>query len=139
MLIASVAAYLLAAKAHGLQLRVERELAGYFEVTFRAKNPDFVEALWSRERIIYWSIAAALIAGGIAYGFLASRKAWPLPLQRSRVGLFLLSVAWPLTAAFLIAGLVSVLRTGAWSAGPLWWGAAFAFYGVVVSISWRRR
>ena len=53
-------AVLAAAKAHGRQLRIERELAGYFQVRFGGQNPEWVEAFWRRERAYFWSTAVVL-------------------------------------------------------------------------------
>ena len=83
VLVFGVATFLVAAKTHGRQLRLERELAGYWHVTFGAQNPAFVEALWRRERILYWGVAAALAACTIAFRLLAPRLGWPLPFSET--------------------------------------------------------
>jgi hypothetical protein len=90
--------FLVAAKAHGRQLRVERELAGHWKVTFGrgTQNPPFVAALWRRERFIFWPAAAAIAVG---LGVAVPQLAWPLAF-----------IAIPLTAAFAIGGLLSALR-----------------------------
>ncbi len=46
VVLASVAAFLAAAKSYGRQLRLEREVAGYWEVRFGGTNPPFVAAWW---------------------------------------------------------------------------------------------
>jgi hypothetical protein len=111
----AAATFLVAAKTHGRQLRLERELAGYWHVTFGAQNPAWVEALWRRERLLYWSLATALALLAIAYRALARRFAWPLPVEgpggeRSWIGVGLLHVLVPLVGAFVITGLLSVVR-----------------------------
>lgn len=136
VLAGSVVAYLLAAKVHGLQLRVERELAGHFHVVFGGTNPPFVDELWQRERVIYWGLAAALASAGVAYVFAARRFDWPLPLDRSRIGVVLLAAVWPMTAAFLLAGAVSALRSGAFGAGALWWVLAAGAVAAVAASAW---
>src|SRR5438045_8903489 len=87
-----VATFLVAAKAHGRQLRIERELAGYWEVSFRARNPAFVEALWRRERIVYWSLAAVAAIASIALRLLSPWSGW------SFLGALLLHILAPPTA-----------------------------------------
>src|SRR5688500_19580447 len=121
VLAGSIAAYLLAAKVHGHQLRLERELAGYFEVVFGGSNPPFVEALWSRERVIYWSITGSLALVGVAYAFAAARIGWPAPLRGSWIGTILLVTLWPMTLAFLASGLASAGRSGSIAPAILWW------------------
>ena len=54
----SLASFLAAAKTHGRQLRLERELAGYLHVTFGGKNPAWVEGLWQRERMYFLGVKA---------------------------------------------------------------------------------
>jgi len=113
VMVGSVAAFLLASKAHGRQLRLERELAGHWHVTFGAPNHPFVEALWQRERTIYWSIAAALLLAAIAYLIVAPRQSWPLPLtprgERSWWGGIPVMI-WPFVVAFIVTGLMSLTR-----------------------------
>src|SRR5206468_5677942 len=63
-----VALLLLTAKAHGRQIRLERELEGYMEVDFMKDNPPWVEALWRKDRRRFWAtlpvaIAVASVAG----------------------------------------------------------------------------
>src|SRR2546426_10713554 len=72
VVLASVAAFLAAAKSHGRQLRLEREVAGYWEVRFGGTNPPFVAALWRRDRVRFWAITLPL---GLAW--LACRLAQP--------------------------------------------------------------
>jgi hypothetical protein len=155
-----VVSFLVAAKAHGRQLRLERELAGYWQVTFVAPNAPFVEALWRGERFLYWSIAAALALVSIAYRLLAPARRWPLPLptppgERSYIGLLLLHVWLPLVAAFVVTGLYRLVRllraldrpapdaSPGWWSGALWGSAAWWALTVVLSIAlvvlaWRR-
>ncbi|MCA1813406.1 MAG: hypothetical protein LC624_05590, partial [Halobacteriales archaeon] len=48
---------LVAAKAHGRQIRVERERAGFHDVSFMTDdNPPWVEQLWARDRKGFWAI-----------------------------------------------------------------------------------
>ena len=137
VLAGSIAAYLLAAKVHGHQLRLERELAGYFEVTFGGSNPPFVESLWARERMIYWALTGSLALVGAAYSFAASRLGWPLPLERSWMGILLLVTLWPMIGAFLASGLASATRSGSITPAALWWLLSVTTAGGVAVVAWR--
>jgi hypothetical protein len=149
LLALSAATYFAAAKAHGRQLRLERELAGYHHVTFGGRNPAWVEALWRRERRIYWSAAGAIALVLIGWRVLAQATS-----QRSWIGLIAFHIVVPLTTAFVVAGLLSFMRflfasretsrpsgtpnaawlsTAAWgSAG--WWSLTFALGAALVVI-----
>jgi hypothetical protein len=157
------ATFLAAAKAHGRQLRLERELAGYWHVTFGAQNPAFVEALWRRERLLYWSCAAVVAIATVGFRVLAPRFAWSLPVDgtqagRSVIGVLFLHVLVPLIGAFIVTGLSSVFRFVAaagshhaasgthpqdWlcdaacrSAG--WWALTVAMAAALCFLAWRR-
>jgi hypothetical protein len=108
---ASVVAFLLAAKAHGRQLRLERELQGYHHVVFGGTNPPFVEALWRADRVRYWSIAVGVALGVLGLYALARAQGWAWPFLGGGSG----SVAWLVVwgspvAAFLTSGLWSLTR-----------------------------
>lgn len=112
----SGAAFLAAAKAHGRQVRIERELAGYWRVEFAGRNPPFVLDLWRRDRIVLWSLAAAVLVGLIAYVFASVEPHWKLPLTDSINrpywwGYPFLGIFWPVTAGFFGAGLACLIRT----------------------------
>jgi hypothetical protein len=153
-----VATFLVAAKAHGRQLRLERELAGYWEVTFGAQNPAWVEALWRRERLLYWTLAAGLALATVAFRLLAPRFAWPLPAaapggERSVIGAIVLHVAVPLIGAFVVTGLLSLARfalaprgsvpaaawwsAAAWGAAG-WWALTIGMSIALVLLAWRK-
>jgi hypothetical protein len=112
----SLALFLASAKAHGRQLRLERERAGYFEVVFGGKNPAFVEGLWKQERLLYWSLAGALCAFALAYAVAAQRFAWRSPFRPAGdlpPPFWLLPLwggIWPMCAAFTFTGVLSVWR-----------------------------
>jgi hypothetical protein len=158
-----VATFLAAAKTHGRQVRLERELAGYWHVTFGAQNPPFVETLWRRERLLYWAIVVVVAFGTVGFRLLAPRFAWWLPIEgapsgRSFIGAVFLHVLAPLTVAFVATGLLSLARfasaaragmsvTGehpqgwlsqaAWgSAG--WWFLTIAMAAALSIFAWRR-
>ena len=80
VVLASVAAFLAAAKSHGRQVRLERELAGYWEVRFgaalrRGTPPGrATDAAWLRRALAgsaaWWLVTFGLIAA-------AGWAAWP--------------------------------------------------------------
>lgn len=115
--VGTVALVLASAKAHGRQIRLEREQQGFFRVDFRAQNPPEVEGIWRMDRRIFWAVfalgavfavfwaALAFVAGDLAFaGFL---------------------LAWSFAAAFVVAGLTSWLRVARREGGePAWHRAA---------------
>jgi len=102
---------LLAAKAHGRQLRLERELRGLEFTDFRHVPPE-VEALWVAERRRFWPQVAAY---GLAFALLAWRVdganlvAGSPPWLRA---LSALAVAFlvAMSLAFAVTGLMSLAR-----------------------------
>lgn len=120
-----IVALLLAAKAHGRQLRLEREAAGHFDVVFGGRNPPFVEALWAADRTRFWT-AAPLV--GLALGaatWIATDA--PRALVAATLGGGI--------AAFALCGALSALRApgadrAARAASALWWGATGASTGL---------
>lgn len=92
-----LAATLAAAKAHGRQVRLEREHAGHHEVVFGGSNPPFVEALWRRDRWRYWTAFPLLLA--VAAGLLWLAHGWGAHL--------LAAPLWAAVGAFALAGLRS--------------------------------
>ena len=94
----AAAVFLLAAKLHGRQLRLERERAGFPDASFRrgADNAPFVIALWRRERYIVWG-TSALCAGAAA----VVRPSLPWPVA---------FVLLPMTIGFAIGGVLSFAR-----------------------------
>ncbi len=96
--------FLVAAKAHGRQIRLERQLAGHWHVTFGAQNPAFVEELWRRERLYFWSLVAVFVLATIGFRLLAPRFSWQLP------SLLFLHVLLPLIVAFVATGSMSLVR-----------------------------
>ncbi|MEZ4449210.1 MAG: hypothetical protein R3B09_06995 [Nannocystaceae bacterium] len=119
-LAASAAAFLLAAKAHGRELRLEREAAGVMKVVFGGSNPPFVEALWAAERLRFWPLALGLaIVAVIALAV----GGWP------RGALAQAALLWAPTVAFVITGLASFVRNGGLDRGGaigsvFWWAMA---------------
>lgn len=108
---ASVVSFLLAAKAHGRQLRLERELQGYHHVVFGGANPPFVEALWRADRVRYWSIAVAVALAVLGLFALVRTQGWRWPFLGGGGGSVAWLVVWgSLVAAFLTSGLWSLAR-----------------------------
>ncbi|MCI0415429.1 hypothetical protein L0222_21870 [bacterium] len=106
-LILLILTFLIAAKSHGRQYRLERELEGHWTVSFTSENHPWVERFWFRHRVLYWSIASwtaiALIALRIRFLFNRSRKSqWIL------IGLF--TIGSSMIVAFVCTGLLSWAR-----------------------------
>jgi hypothetical protein len=111
VLAASVVTFLLAAKAHGRQLRLERELEGYHRVVFGGTNPPFVEALWRADRVRYWSTVAGVAVLVLGVYALARLQGWRWPFLLGGGGSVAWLVVWgSLVAAFLSSGLWSLTR-----------------------------
>jgi hypothetical protein len=110
----SLLLFLCAAKNHGRSVRLERQLAGHWEVSFVRANHSWVEALWQRDRMFYWSIAIALAVLGLAYAVLARRWQWPMPPRSaprwSWWSALLLVIVWPLVLAFMTSAVASLTR-----------------------------
>lgn len=129
MLVAAVLtlpAFLLAAKAHGRQVRLERERAGHHEVTFGSgANHPFVEALWRRDRVAFWTIAPLCAIGFALLLFVGARAgAWAW-----------LAIPWGMIAAFTALGAASAMRTR--DARPWLWGAiGLSLATAVAAVAW---
>jgi hypothetical protein len=122
--LSSVALFLLAAKAHGRELRIEREAAGFPHVVFGAPdNPPFVEALWHRERIYFWALTVGL-------ALLVSVKLIKMDVPTGLTALVVLT--WAPSASFLGLGLWSVARRGFTMEGAggsvAWWSLVLAAF-----------
>ena len=138
--VATVALILAAAKAHGRQLRLERESHGHLQVDFRKDNPPWVEALWRRDRIGFWPAFVVLAAASSALlrPDLSRAEGW---------GPVALAVACSFAAAFTLMGLWSLarfLRSGRGEAewrrsaemGSLgWWSLVAALGGAVAALA----
>lgn len=97
---------LLGAKAHGRQIRIEREQQGHWKVDFRASdNPSFVLDLWRKDRIVFWTVFASgcIAAAGAS---LADDGVAGL----GRAGSALVWLGWAFAASFCFAGLLSLNR-----------------------------
>lgn len=120
---------ILAAKAHGRQVRLEREHAGYHDVVFGGDNPAFVETLWRRDRVRFWASYPVFL------GLIAAPLAW-----RHGVGAHLLAALLLAgLGAFTLAGLRSraeLARAGGRDdAGRGWWAGVGAAAAVVVALA----
>jgi hypothetical protein len=153
----SVVTFLVAAKAHGRQLRLERELEGYHRVIFGGTNPPFVEALWRADRVRYWSIAVALSVGVLGLYALTRALGWRWPFLHGGSGSAAWLVVWGApVVAFLTCGFWSLTRflqaaaekldgavDGAWMReslqGSAWWFTAAALATVLVLFASTRK
>lgn len=130
MALLGVASFLAAAKTHGRQLRLEREWAGIWTVDFGGGNPPFVEALWRRERFLFWGTLVVLVAASFVVRAVSSR--FPRGVDLALAAHLVL----PFVTAFVLTGLASVIRfalatrrAGPASADAAWltaavWGSA---------------
>ena len=112
IIIASIALLLVAAKTHGRHVRLERELAGVWKVDFRSSNPPAVEAIWRKDRIVYWSVAAVIAILSVLYTLIAGASF--LSRVREDLGVMgwgLIAIVWPMAIAFMTAGVASAIRT----------------------------
>lgn len=113
-LVVAAAWFLVSAKVHGRQIRLERELHGYASVSFgpQARNPAWVEALWRADRWQFWTRAAASAFTLAGLTLLADRTGGPRPYPELPVGVAaaITGVAWALAAAFLLNGASSQAR-----------------------------
>ncbi len=100
LILASIALFFASAKAHGRQLRLEREFEGHYSVQFGGKNHPWVDALWRAERWRFWCLLAAceiaLLALSLKHPF-----SWKL---------LLVAMGWIPAFAFSITGGLSLLR-----------------------------
>ena len=116
VLVASVALFISAAKSHGRQVRLERELEGHTQVTFGAPNHPWVEALWRKDRVRFWSAYPAVLALALGYGLAARRAGLPLPFPGAAPGarawglVLLIGLLWAPVVAFVTAGMFSLVR-----------------------------
>lgn len=116
-----VVAMLVAAKAHGRQVRLEREHAGYHDVAFGGTNPPFVEKLWRRDRVRFWVVAPLAMVALVAVLFWRGGASWLLAL----------SIPAGMTVGFVVAGLRSWRGLSSPSADEqrgsvAWWALVFA-------------
>ena|SRR3990172_12036586 len=152
VLVLSVITFLIAAKSHGRQLRLERELAGYEHVTFGGVNPPFVEELWHKDRVEYWRTFAVFMTLAIFYVMAA--KKWNILLPYSGENpqdggwqFVLLVVPWIFVLTFTIVGMTSLIRLihmfnqseSAFGPGTVWrqqalWGSA-GWWSAVLALS----
>jgi hypothetical protein len=139
----SIATFLLAAKSHGRQVRLERERAGFHSVVFGGSNPAFVEQVWRKDRWRYWptfgltAVAVLLLRwrgfGGEGFGSTAFAL-W----------------FFPFATAFCVAGLWSLadfagtraenpaFTDAALKLSAMLWPGVFVGYAVVARLFWSR-
>jgi hypothetical protein len=122
LLVASAVLFLLAAKAHGRELRLEREAAGVPHVVFGGQNPPMVESLWRSERARFW-VATPILAAGLAALVLARGAG------AGRVSLA--ALAWAPSISFTALGMWSFVRAGGLTRGEVagsvgWWSLVAA-------------
>lgn len=125
---ASLATFLLAAKAHGRELRLEREAAGIVQVFFgTGDNPPFVDALWAAERLRFWLATPVLSVTLMVALLIAGASRWTIVFA---------GFSWAPSMVFLVLGLASLERAGGFQRAGLvgsavWWGLVVAGFAVV--------
>ena len=117
-----IAAIVSAAKTHGRQVRLRREAEGHMEVAFGQDNGPFVNALWRRDRIVFWCAFGTLVAGlGVA-----PLLVWWDDFSVGRaVANFLMATGSAAVLAFVgtaIGWAVALLRSGRRVGHIKWWG-----------------
>ena len=132
---AAVALILVAAKAHGRQLRIERTQAGYPTADFRGPSEPFVESLWRTDRIGFWTLFVALAAAGLFWSLAVGGLG-----TASFLGRFPLSLAWAFAGAFFVMGVQSLWRLAdkdeaGWTSNAigtsfLWWTLVALLFGL---------
>src|SRR5688572_27887187 len=100
---ASFVTFVLSAKAHGRELRLERVVAGIEQVTFGGSNPAFVDALWGAERMRFWVATPILSVVLIVALAIAGASRWTIGFA---------SLLWAPSVVFLVLGLASIVRAG---------------------------
>jgi hypothetical protein len=118
---ASLATFILAAKAHGRELRLERQAAGIMRVVFGGDNPPIVDALWAAERLRFW-IATPLLSLTLAVVLIIAGA--------SRSTIAFASLLWAPSLVFMVLGLSSIARTGGLERAEL--GASVGWWSLVV-------
>jgi hypothetical protein len=117
---ASLVTFILAAKAHGRELRLERVVAGIEQVTFGGSNPPFVDALWAAERLRFWvatPILSVIVIVGLA---MAGASRWTVGFA---------ALLWSPAVVFLVLGVASIVRAGGLERPGL--GGSIAWWSVV--------
>lgn len=109
----------LAAKAHGRQVRLEREQQGVFHVEFGGKNPASVERIWAQDRRIFWPTFGALVVGTLALAALGWFFTGIAPADLGWRLAVLLAVDF--AAAFTVSGVASWVRLTRLKQGPVPW------------------
>jgi hypothetical protein len=130
---ASLTTFILAAKAHGRELRLERVAAGIQQVTFGGDNPAFVDALWTAERLRFWvatPILSLILAVVLVY---AGASRWTIAFA---------GLLWAPSVVFAVLGLMSVVRAGGLERAGLgeslaWWSLVAVGFAVVALLGRR--
>lgn len=141
VVVLAVAAFLVCAKAHGRQVRSERERAGIHHVVFGGTNPAFVEALWRRDRLRFWPTAAvvalAVVALAVARGAPPLAGAVPFAAWAGMVVAFLLaSVLSAGSFARMSEPIAADALRAHWVASGLYWATAVALVIATVVVAW---
>ena len=150
-----VITFLISAKTHGRQHRLERELHGYWKVSFVSENDPWIEKFWLQQRILYWSIAA-VTAGFFVTQFIKKKRLsndsphrnFFVPHAAKNPFAFLIfAVGVSMIFAFVLTGVVSAFRMilefkkgvdvpgEDWLYGAIWGSAGFWLLNLVSVVS----
>lgn len=136
LVVGTLGLVLVAAKAHGRQVRVEREAHGYHDVEFGGANPPFVEALWRKDRLLFWPSFVVLALPAVAHFWVRRDAGFPAAVAVALGAAF--------SAAFVVCGMRSLLRARGILSSPArrgsfaWWAAvALVAAGVGAAAAWR--
>ena len=91
--------------AHGSD---PRHLARSTHVVFGGQNPAFVEALWRRDRLRFWTVAALVFTVMVGLVLVGASFGWPRPLGGGALGAAWMMLFPPLVAGFLVCGAASL-------------------------------
>ncbi|MES2155333.1 MAG: hypothetical protein V4510_09385 [bacterium] len=103
--VATLALILISAKAHGRQIRLERERFGVWRVDFRADNDARVEALWRRDRVWFWGLYPIFLLVGLVVV-----AVWVKPEGAAWAAWIAVAAGWALCGSFIAMGLASSFR-----------------------------
>jgi hypothetical protein len=101
LVLTSIWLFFASAKAHGRQLRLEREFEGHYSVEFGGKNHAWVEALWKAERFRFWGLTVVCEIGLLVVGVISHSASWKLGL---------VAIGWIPSLAFTVTGGLSLWR-----------------------------
>jgi len=134
LIVASLILFVIAAKSHGRELRLEREAAGVTHVVFGGQNPPLVESLWRAERVRF-----AIVAPLLVLLFAVGLWLYGSGVVKTVLG----ALAFGPALAFLSLGVASFVRAGAFGRGQVggslaWWALGIGAGSILGWFGWVR-